>query len=154
MSVEAQEYGLKVLKIILEKLQVEFELETLQIGDSLTINIKSTQPKLLIGHNGDNLRNIESLLNSIIVHKYGKELAKHFVSIDIENYKRDRQEKLMLLANNSADRAIQTKNSYRLRAMNAFERRVVHMTLQDRQDVYTESEGTEPNRYIVIFPKN
>lgn len=151
---KVQDYGVEVLKTILEKLQIDFDLETLLIGESLTINIKSPDPKLLIGHNGDNLRNIESLLNSIIVSKYGKDFGKHFVSIDIENYKRDRQEKLMLLANNSADRAIQTKQSYRLRAMNAFERRVVHMTLQDRTDVYTESEGSEPNRYIVIFPKN
>ena len=74
--------------------------------------------------------------------------------VDCENYREKREETLKSLANKLADKALRTGRKVTLEPMNPFERRVIHSALTGNEHVKTESQGVEPNRYIVIIPDN
>jgi spoIIIJ-associated protein len=82
-------------------------------------------------------------------------MDEHFmVLVDVGGYKSQRKKQLEIIATKTAKEVARTKVPARLVKMNAYERRVVHTKLADWRDVQTESEGEEPNRYVVIRPKN
>ena len=60
---------------------------------------------------------------------------------------------LRTLANKIASKVLESKRSYRLDPMNSFERRIIHEALADNKYVYTESFGEEPERYVVVKPR-
>jgi spoIIIJ-associated protein len=75
------------------------------------------------------------------------------ILIDIEGYRKRREETLKKLAYKLADKARQRGRNVVLEPMNSMERRIIHTALQDREDIYTFSEGEEPYRKIIIAPK-
>ena len=75
------------------------------------------------------------------------------VILDTEAYREKRVEKLKVLAKNLESKAIRTGKPVKLEPMNSFERRIIHSALQDSEKVKTLSEGTSPNRYVIILPK-
>ncbi|WP_048601631.1 RNA-binding cell elongation regulator Jag/EloR [Rubeoparvulum massiliense] len=105
---------------------------------------------LVIGRHGQTLDSLQFLLN-IAVNRMVKE-SVHFI-LDAENYRAKRKETLERLALQSADRVIRSGKPLRLEAMKAYERKIIHTALQDSDEVETMSEGTEPNRYVMIKKK-
>lgn len=105
---------------------------------------------LVIGRHGQTLDSLQFLLN-IAVNRMVKE-SVHFI-LDAENYRAKRKETLERLALQSADRVIRSGKPLRLEAMKAYERKIIHTALQDSDKVETMSEGTEPNRYVMIKKK-
>lgn len=75
------------------------------------------------------------------------------VVVDCENYREKRRETLSALALKLAQKALRLQRKIALEPMNPFERRIIHSALADSDIADTESEGEEPNRYIVIIPK-
>lgn len=75
------------------------------------------------------------------------------VVVDCENYREKRRETLSALALKLAQKALRFQRKIALEPMNPFERRIIHSALADSDIADTESEGEEPNRYIVIIPK-
>ncbi len=75
------------------------------------------------------------------------------VVVDCENYREKRKETLTALALKLAQKAVRLQRKIALEPMNPFERRIIHSALADSDIADTESEGEEPNRYIVIIPK-
>jgi len=76
----------------------------------------------------------------------------YVVLIDVGGYKEQRRKQLEILATKTAMDVVKTKIATKLGRMNAYERRIIHTKLSDWRDVITESEGEEPNRYVVIKP--
>ncbi len=115
-----------------------------------TYTIFSDNDGLLIGKNGKNLHAL-----SIITGQYiKKEIGKSYkFLIDINAYKEKHEKSLERLAKNIAREVYQTKVEAKLDSMNSYERRIVHNILTNNKKVYTESEGEEPNRYVIIKPK-
>jgi predicted RNA-binding protein Jag len=74
------------------------------------------------------------------------------VFIDINNYRRERENLILELARAAARKAASTKEEVVLPAMNAYERRLIHLELSSRPDISTESVGEKPNRYVVVKP--
>ena len=66
----------------------------------------------------------------------------------------EREETLKNLANRIAEKAVKYGKKFSLEPMNPFERKVIHSALSENEDVKTESEGVEPNRYVVVIPNN
>ncbi len=87
-------------------------------------------------------------LISIIARKHNQET--YFV--DINNYRKERERLIVELAKAAAQKAISIKNEVRLPAMNAYERRLVHMELSMRPDVKTESIGEGKERGVIVKP--
>ena len=131
------------------------------MGYSVNIEVKNKEevPKyiifsdndaLLIGKNGKNLKAL-----SLVVSGYlNKELGRNYkFIIDVNEYKEKREQSLERLAKRIAREVGQTKIAAKLDPMNSYERRIIHNILTNNKKVYTESEGEEPNRYVVIKPK-
>ena len=106
-------------------------------------------PKLgaLIGHRGETLDAIQQLTNYAVNRGRTHRVRIH---IDAENYRAKREESLKRLANKVAAKVVKYRRNITLEPMNAYERHVIHETLQDYPDVITYSTGTEPNRRTVV----
>lgn len=87
-----------------------------------------------------------------VTRMYAKKNNLQFVFIDINNYRKDREEIIIKLAKATARKALATKTEFALPAMNAYERRLVHAELATHPDLKTESFGEGHSRHIVIRP--
>ena len=112
--------------------------------------IFSDNDALLIGKNGKNLKAL-----SMVVSQYlNTELGRNYkFMIDVNEYKEKREKTLERLAKRIAREVAATKVEVKLDSMNSYESRIIHNTLTNNKKVYTESEGEEPNRYVVVKPK-
>ncbi len=131
------------------------------MGDNLTVTTSHDDQEFiiavdgedvgrLIGKNGRTMAAINSLIHAIAVNTHADEPRR--VSVDIGNYRAKRKDYLIDLAKRKAEQVKTTGRSVRLDPMPARERVIVHLTLQDVEGIITESEGTDPHRYLVIKP--
>jgi spoIIIJ-associated protein len=120
-------------------------------GDE-TVLVSCSGPDLgvLIGRHGQTIDAIQYLANAI-AHRANPDDAKEVV-VDAEGYRERRRASLEALAVRSAKRALAEGEPVELEPMTAIERKVVHLRLKEFEGVETESEGTEPNRFVVIVP--
>ncbi len=143
--------GIEYLKTLLENMDLEGIIEAKKIDDrNIVFSIEAKNNSILIGKNGKTLEAIQTLVKNYI-NLFTEEL--YLVLIDIGGYKEQKKKQLEILATKTAMEVVKTKISTRLSKMNAYERRIIHTKLSDWRDVTTESEGEEPNRYVVIKPK-
>lgn len=101
----------------------------------------------LIGHRGETLDAIQQITNYAVNRDRQKRIRIH---IDVENYRQKREEALQRLAQKVATKVVKYRRNITLEPMNAYERHVIHETLQEYPDVVTYSTGTEPNRRTVV----
>ena len=112
--------------------------------------IFSDNDALLIGKNGKNLK----ALSMIVSQHLNTELGRTYkFTLDVNEYKEKREKSLERLAKRIAREVKTTKVEAKLDSMNSYERRIIHNALTNYKGVYTESEGEEPNRYVVVKPK-
>jgi spoIIIJ-associated protein len=104
----------------------------------------------LIGRHGQTIDAVQYLANAIVSRAHGDERKE--IVIDAAGYRARRQATLESLARRSAERALSSSERVELDPMTAVERKVVHTVLQDFPGISTSSEGTEPNRYVVVAP--
>jgi spoIIIJ-associated protein len=144
--------SIKYLQTILDDMELEAVIEAKIIADhEITFVVNANENPILIGRNGKTLDAIQTLLKNYI----NLFTDEHYVVlVDIGGYKEQRKKQLEILATKVAKEVAKTKVEAKLSKMNAYERRVIHTKLADWRDVTTESEGEEPNRYVVIKPKN
>lgn len=141
-----KEYLQNFLKDLGFNSNIEFKNDDIPI-----YTIYSDNDALLIGKNGKNLHALEIILSQVLK----KELGIQFKFIlDINSYKEKREKTIERLARNIAKEVATTKVETKLDSMNSYERRIVHQILSNNKHVYTESVGEEPNRCVVIKPKN
>ena len=102
---------------------------------------------MLIGRRGETLDAIQHLTNYTINRDSNK---RSRINVDAECYRQKREESLRRLATKVAGKVVKYRRNITLEPMNAYERHVIHATLQDVPDVTTYSTGTEPNRRVVV----
>lgn len=140
----------KITREFLEKISFDIEVEFLPQKDlTLPINLKTQEPQILIGENGQTLVDIQRLLKAILKRKIQEDF---YIDLDINGYKKKKIEYLKELAKSVADDVSLIKEEKSLPSMSAYERRIVHMELAERSDISTESIGREPERKVVIRP--
>lgn len=125
-------------------------LEVRRREENITIKIFSDHNAVLIGRNGKVLEALQAIIRQI-VHNETKEYIS--IILDVEDYKDKRIKSLEYLAKKVAKEVSQTKLETKLDSMNSYERRIIHSILSNNKYVYTESVGEEPNRCVVIKPK-
>jgi len=136
-----------------QKTNLEVEVEILPPAEgTLSINLKSPEPQLLIGERGETLREIQHLLKMILKKKIIT-TEPFYLDLDINDYKKKKISYLKEMARSAADEVALNKKEQILQPMSSYERRIIHLELADRQDVSTESVGEEPERKIVIKPR-
>jgi spoIIIJ-associated protein len=114
----------------------------------VTVTCSGPDLGLLIGRHGQTIDAIQYLANAIN-RAEGRESS---VVVDASGYRARRASSLRATARNSAKRALATGRPVELEPMTAVERRIVHESLKDDPEVETSSEGSEPNRYVVVSP--
>lgn len=127
---------------------IECEINGKILNDNLYIIVDGKNTGRLIGHHGDNLQALHTLINNIVRNDY-KEYGKK-VFIDIEGYRERRKETVESLAKRMAKKVLKEKRSLKLESMNSYERKVIHSILSNIEHISTHSEGVEPNRYLII----
>lgn len=115
----------------------------------LHIEVTGSDCGAAIGRHGETLEALQYLSN-IVANRYVDEYLR--VIVDIAGYRRRREKKLRNMAVSSADRVLRAGRSKKMKPMNPAERRIIHISLRDYPGVTTYSEGTEPNRYVVVAP--
>ncbi|MFA5310350.1 MAG: R3H domain-containing nucleic acid-binding protein [Candidatus Paceibacterota bacterium] len=118
--------------------------------DVLEINIKTSDAQTLIGKQGLVLADIQLLLRKVIKKKTDKDF---YLSLDVDNYKKNKEDYLRDVAQSVADEVSRTKKEKELPFTSSFDRRIVHMALADRKDVMTESVGEGEERKVIVKPK-
>jgi spoIIIJ-associated protein len=106
---------------------------------------------MLIGRHGNTLEALNLVFNNIL--NAGVRNNRKYYTIDAEGYRARRADQLKNLALVTLERCIREKKPQKLEPMLPSERKIVHLALADNQYVRTESEGVEPERRVVIFPK-
>ncbi|MDF1498165.1 MAG: hypothetical protein P1P85_02280 [Patescibacteria group bacterium] len=162
MKEENQQLAKESIIELIEVMGIEAEIEEERIEDIggdkeiYTVNLKTEFPNLLIGQYGSNLQSFQHLAGMLTRKKYidkenqepeGEDLK---FNVDINNYKKQKKESLIKLADTIASQVIYNKNSVALRPMSAYERKVVHMEISSRKNLITESVGEDTTRRIII----
>ncbi|MBZ1348501.1 MAG: hypothetical protein KYQ20_01955 [Candidatus Nealsonbacteria bacterium] len=145
----------KTIEEFFKKTGFEVKIESLT-EDSRIIFVKTTSedPKILIGERGQVLLGIQHLLRALlrkkIINRDEPEQASFFVDLDINDYKKKKIEYLKELAENTAEQVILSQKTKTLFPMSAYERRIIHLALAERTEVFTESIGEDFERRVVV----
>jgi spoIIIJ-associated protein len=136
---------------IVGTLGVDADVAARDEPEAVVITCSGPDVGLLIGRHGQTIDAVQYLLNVIAYRAYGDE--KRDVVVDAAGYRARRQATLESLADRIADRVLESGEPEELEPMTAVERKVVHLRLKEVAGVETTSEGTEPNRYVVVLPQ-
>ena len=117
--------------------------------------IETPDSNFMIGRDGETLRSLNHIVQKIVEKalptKEGEPLEKGpSIFIDINGYQKKRFDNLKTIAHMMAERARYFKSNIEIDPMPAYERRIIHMFLENAKDIKTESEGYGPTRRVVI----
>lgn len=135
---------------ILERMKLNLKANITEKGNDISVIIEGKDSASVIGFRGEVLDSFQYILLSYL-NQNNYDYKK--LSIDCEGYRARREKTLSQLALKMADKAYAMGREVEFEPMNPFERRVIHTALQDSALVKTESEGEEPNRYVVLIPQ-
>jgi spoIIIJ-associated protein len=141
----------EILARILEAIGIRARIEIREDDETLVATIAGGELGLVIGKHGQTIDAIQYLINAIVWRGQGDERKP--VVIDAAGYRARREATLDSLAVRSAERAASSGREVELDPMTAVERKIVHVRLKEFPGVTTRSEGTEPNRFVVIEPE-
>ena len=116
--------------------------------NEVSFSIKGGNLGKLIGYHGENIQALQMLLSGVKTRGEGGIR----LYLDIDGYKQNRNQTIIDLANKIADQAVKIERNIHMDPMNAYDRRIVHTTLQEREDVTTESTGEGEKRHVVVKP--
>ena len=143
------EYIKELIKNITKYMGLTVNMEVKKRDDSVTISLYSDNNAILIGKDARTLNALTTIIKQAIFNQIGT--YYNFV-LDVSEYKEKQQFFIERAAKKTAKEVARTKIEAKLEPMNSYERRIVHNVLTNFRGVYTESEGVEPHRYVVIKP--
>lgn len=138
------------LNVVFEKMRLNPEISIREENGNILVNLQGEDLGILIGRRGETLDSLQFLAN-LFINKSSENYRK--VIIDIEDYRKKRENTLYSLADKLSQKVKRTGRKISLEPMSPQERRIIHMALQDNKNVNTYSEGEEPFRKVVIAPK-
>jgi spoIIIJ-associated protein len=139
-----------LLTRVVDALGVDGRVDLREDDDAITLTCSGADVALLIGRHGQTIDAVQYLLNAISHRIYGDERKE--VIVDAAGYRERRRVTLESLAVRTAQQVTTSGERVELDPMTAVERKVVHLKLKEFDGVETASEGTEPNRYVVVLP--
>jgi len=153
-EINLQEKAQKILEKIIKFIINDGEIQAINNEgvDIIVLGIKTSNPGALIGRHGHTLDALQYIVN-IITNKEIKESKRRKIIVDIEGYKERREDTVSKYAHEKVKIVEKTGKKIALCYMNAVERRIVHLALQEEPLIITYSEGTEPFRKVIISPK-
>lgn len=150
---EAESSLKKLTEELLSKMGLEITTSVEEQEDRFLVEIGGEDSAILIGKRGESLDGFQFLLSTLF-NKGKKHDEYKRVVVDSNGYKSRREDTLKILAERTAARAVRENQDIRLEPMSANERRIIHSALASSTKVETESNGNEPNRYVIIKLKS
>ena len=148
-ATEAEDAAVNFVAEVLSGIGIHGNMDSYREDDTIYISVTGSDCASAIGRHGETLDAI-SYMTNLIANKHSDERVH--VHLDVGGYKKHREQVLKNLAGKAASRAVRTGRKVDMEPMNPAQRRLVHAYLQDFEGVTTHSEGTEPNRHIVVTP--
>ncbi|MDO9229382.1 MAG: RNA-binding cell elongation regulator Jag/EloR [Syntrophales bacterium] len=145
----AAEKARRLLEGILTRMQISSPVDVEETEEAIILNIRGDGSGLLIGKRGQNLDAIQYIVNKAVHHSAN---GHKMIVIDTEEYRKRREESLVALAMRLGEKVRKTKKPVTVGHMNAHDRRVIHMAMQDDETLTTKSRGEGEYRKIVILP--
>jgi spoIIIJ-associated protein len=144
----------KLIKSTIEELlgllEIEGDFEVKTDEEKIDINLNTKDSGMVIGYHGDTLESLQ-LVFALCLSKKTGEFKR--VSIEVGEYKKNRAEWLKNLAEQTKERALAEEREVPLYDLKGWERREIHLLLQDDKEVLSESTGEGKDRVLVIKPK-
>lgn len=140
----------EVLENILSLLSLEGSFEVEETPEGVFVSIDTNDPGRIIGRNGETLSALQLIVNQITFKQSGD--ASKRVIIDIANWRKSKEEELAHKARLWATEVIETNKPLELESMPSWQRRVVHMVIQETPGVASESFGEGIERHLIISP--
>ena len=148
---DVSEYIKGFLSEAIKNMNLEVSFETNIRDKQINIKMFSDNNAILIGKNGKTLSALTVLTKQAVYNQIG---IFPYVNLDVENYKDKQVKHIERLAKTIAKEVQKTKTPVSMENMNSYERRIVHNVLTDFKGIKTVSEGKEPERYVVVKPKD
>jgi spoIIIJ-associated protein len=145
----AAEKARRLLEGILTRMQISSPVDVEETEEAIILNIRGDGSGLLIGKRGQNLDAIQYIVNKAVHHSAN---GHRMIVIDTEEYRKRREESLVALAMRLGEKVRKTKKPVTVGHMNAHDRRIIHMAMQDDETLTTKSRGEGEYRKIVILP--
>lgn len=140
--------GAAILAALLEKMGVQADVEVSDDPESEGLEVGGPDLDVLIGRGGENLVAVQQIVSAITSRQVGRTVH---VPVDVEGFRKRREQQLREVATRVASRVKASGQAVTLEPMLAYERRIVHLAIQDQSGIRTESVGIEPNRRIVVL---
>lgn len=136
---------------LLNLLGVKATVSVAAEGEIAQINLETDETGMLIGYHGETLEAIQLILSLMLARELGEFIR---VSLEIGDYRKNREDYLQHIVEQTKQQVLAENKPVSLPNLKSWERRVVHMMLQDDTDVTTESMGEGRDRVLTIKPKN
>jgi len=139
----------ELLAGILTRMSFECQVSVNETPEKIILNIEGDESGLLIGRRGQNLDALQYILNKAI---NKSDNDRKIISVDSETYRKRREESLLALAQRVKEKVTHTQKPVSLAHMNAHDRRIIHLALQEDESLITKSRGEGEYRKIVVLP--
>jgi spoIIIJ-associated protein len=139
-----------IVVLVTQELGIPCRIELEEDEQTVVVTCTGADLGMLIGKHGQTIDALQYLLNAVVAKD--RQDARKEVVVDAAGYRARRRATLESLAVRAAERALESGSLVDLDPMTAVERKVVHLRLKELSGVETTSEGTEPNRYVVVHP--
>lgn len=140
----------KIIKDFFKLLGVDAEIEISEDKEAISVTLKTDDTGIIIGYHGETLEALQLIL-ALILAKESGEFKR--VSVEVGDYKKNREEWLEKVALDAKEKALSENKEVFLSDLKAWERRIVHLFLQDDKEVVSESSGEGKDRVLVIKPR-
>ncbi len=143
----------EILENILSMLNLEGSFDVEETADCVFVSIETQEAAHLIGHQGETLASLQLLINLIVARQnFGEEIKR--VIVDVSNWRKGKEEELAHKARGWAQQVLDTGESMDLPPMPAWQRRIVHMTIEGTTGVKSESLGEGMDRHLIVSLDN
>src|SRR5258708_6701136 len=141
----------KVIEDIIKALEIDADFELTEKEEGYDVVLSTEDSGIIIGHHGDTLEALQTIISLAISKKLG-EFKR--VSVEVGDYKKNREEWLKSLAGETKEKVLTERKEIFLPDLKSWERRIVHLILQDDEDVVSESIGEGKDRVLVVKPRS
>lgn len=140
----------EIIVDFLKTLEIDVVPEVTETEDEIQVVLDTDEGGLIIGYHGETLESLQLVIALIIAKKTG--VFKR-VSVEVGDYKKNREEWLRNLAIDTKQKVLEQQREYQLSDLKSWERRIIHLILQDDKEVDTESVGEGRDRVLIVRPK-
>lgn len=139
----------EVLENILSLLGLEGSFEVEEKEDAVLVSIETVEAGKLIGRNGETLAALQLIINLAVLRQLGEAATKRVI-VDVSDWRKSKEEELAHKARGWAEKVLESKQPMELLPMPSWQRRIIHMTIEETAGVKSESVGEGADRHLVI----